>query len=99
MSATTFEVRPNEVEGWDILHEDDPDAITNVATKEEAVKAAELLATEAGDGAKVVVRDEPHELSDTGRGVKTYVIGLFLLLGVIMIIIVVTALVSDALNI
>lgn len=99
MNAYVFEVRPNEVGGWDILHENDPDAITNVATKEEAVKAAELLAHEAGDGAKVVVRDEPHELSDTGRGVKTYVIGLFLLLALITIIIVVTALVSNALNI
>jgi hypothetical protein len=99
MSASTFEVRPNEVEGWDILHEDDPDAITNVATKEEAIKAAELLAAEAGDGAKVVVREEPHELSDVGRGVKTYVIGLFLLLAVITIIIVVTALISNAFNI
>ncbi len=94
-----FEVRPNEVGGWDILHEDDPDAITNVATKEDAVKAAELLAQEAGDGAKVVVREEPHELSDTGRGVKVYVIGLFLLLALITIIIVVTALVSSALDI
>jgi hypothetical protein len=99
MSGYTFEVRPNEVEGWDILHEDDPDAITNVATREEAVKAAELLAAEVGNGARVVVRDEPHELSDTGRGVKTYVIGLFLLLGLITIIIIVTALISNALNI
>jgi hypothetical protein len=98
MSAYTFEVRPSEVGGWDILHEDDPDAITNVATKEEAVKAAEVLAAEA-EGARVVVRDEPHELSDTGRGVKTYVIGLFLLLGLITIIIIVTALISNALNI
>ncbi len=98
MSAETFEVRPNEVGGWDILHEDDPDAITNVATREEAVKAAEVLAAEA-DGAQVVVRDEPHELSDVGRGVKTYVIGLFVLLAVITIIIVVTALISNAFNI
>jgi uncharacterized protein DUF2188 len=99
MSAYTLEVRPNEVEGWDILREDDPDAITNVATKDEAVKAAELLAAEAGDGTKVIVRDDPHELSDTGRGVKTYVVGLFLLLALITIIIVVTALVSNAFNI
>ena len=99
MSAYTFEVRPNEVAGWDILHEDDPDAITNVASKEEAVKAAELLAAEAGDGAKVTVRDDPHEISDTGRGVKVYVFGLFVLLALITIIIVVTALISNALNI
>jgi hypothetical protein len=99
MTADKFEIRPNEVEGWDILHEDDPDAITNVATKEEALAAAELLAAEEGDGARVVVRDEPHELSDTGRGVKTYVVGLFVLLAVITIIIVVSALISNAFNI
>jgi hypothetical protein len=98
MSAYTLEVRPSEVGGWDILHEDDPDAITNVATKEEAVKAAEVLAAEA-EGARVVVRDEPHELSDIGRGVRTYVVGLFLLLALITIIIVVTALLSNAFNI
>ena len=98
MSAHTIEVRPNEVGGWDILHEDGPDAITNVATKEEAVKAAELLAGEA-EGAQVVVRAEPHELSDVGRGVKTYVFGLFLLLALITIIIIVTALISNAFNI
>jgi hypothetical protein len=98
MSAYTFEVRPNEAGGWDIMREDDPDAITNVATKEEAVKAAELLAAEA-DGARIVVREEPHELSDVGRGVKVYVIGLFVLLALIMIIIVVTALISSAFNI
>jgi Uncharacterized protein conserved in bacteria (DUF2188) len=98
MSTYTFEVRPNEAGGWDIMREDDPDAITNVATKEEAVKAAELLAAEA-DGARIVVREEPHELSDVGRGVKVYVIGLFVLLALIMIIIVVTALISSAFNI
>ena len=98
MSAHTLEVRPNEAGGWDILHEDDPDAITNVATKEEALAAAELLAAE-GEGARVVVSDKPHELSDTARGVKTYVIGLLVLLAAIAIIIVVTALVSNALNI
>jgi hypothetical protein len=98
MSAETFEVRPNEAGGWDILREDDPDAITNVATKEEAVKAAELLAAEE-DGARIVVRDEPHELSDVGRGVKVYVIGLFVLLALITVIIVVTALISNAFDI
>jgi hypothetical protein len=99
MSVHTLEVRPNEVEGWDILHDDDPDAITNVATKQAALAAAEVLAAEAGDGSKVVVRDEPHELSDTGRGVKTYVVGLFLLLALITVIIVVTALISNTFNI
>jgi hypothetical protein len=98
MTAHTLEVRPNEVEGWDVLHDDDPDAITNVATKEGAVQAAEVLAGETGE-TEVVVRDEPHELSDTGRGVRFYVVALFALLTAIAILIVATALLSDALNI
>ena len=98
MTAHTLEVRPNEVEGWDVLHDDDPDAITNVATREGAVRAAEVLAGETGE-TEVVVRDEPHELSDTGRGVRFYVVALFGLLAAIAVLIVVTALLSDALNI
>jgi hypothetical protein len=98
MDGSTIEVRPNEVAGWDVLHEDQQDAVTNVATKEEAVRAAELLAEEAG-GSRVVVRDDPHELSDTGRGVKFYVIALLGLLAAITVLIVATALLSSALNI
>jgi Uncharacterized protein conserved in bacteria (DUF2188) len=98
MSAHTIEVRPNEVAGWDILHDDDPDAITNVATRDQAVKAAEVLAHETGE-VDVVVRDEPHELSDVRRGVMVYVVGLLGLLAAIAVLIVVISLVSSALNI
>jgi hypothetical protein len=98
MTTHTLEVRPNEVAGWDILHDDDPDAITNVATREEAVKAAELLAEEAG-GSDVVVRNEPHELSDTGRGVKLYVFGVLTVLALAILIIAFTGWLSSALNI
>ena len=98
MTTHTIEVRPNEVEGWDILHDDDPDAITNVATKKGAVEAAEILAAEA-DGSDVVVSDEPHEISDTGRGVRVYVFGVLGLLTLAIIIIAFTGWLSSALNI
>jgi uncharacterized protein DUF2188 len=98
MSSDTIEVRPNEVEGWDILHEDQADAVTNVATKEEALEAAEVIAQEAGD-TDVIVRDEPHELSDVGRGVKFYVIALLVLLTAIVLLIALTGWLSSALDI
>jgi hypothetical protein len=98
MSASTIEVRPNEVEGWDILHEDDPDAITNVATREQAVQAAEVIAQETGE-AEIVVRDQPHELSDVGRGVKFYVVALLGLLTAIVLLIALTGWLSSDLNI
>lgn len=98
MNTHTIEVRPSEVEGWDILHDDDPDAITNVATKDGAVKAAEILASEEG-GSDVVVSDEPHGLSDTRRGMRLYVALLLSLLTLAVIIIAATGLLSSALNI
>ena len=98
MSTHTLEVRPNEVAGWDILHDDDPDAITNVATKEQAVEAAMVLVRE-GEGSDVVVRDETHELSDTGRGVRFYVVALLTLLTLIVLMIAFTGWLSSALNI
>ena len=98
MTAHTLEVRPNEVAGWDILYDDDPDAITNVATKEQAVEAAMVLVRE-GEGSDVVVREETHELSDTNRGVRFYMIGLLTLLTAIVAVIVFTGWLSSALNI
>ncbi len=98
MSTHTLEVRPNAVAGWDILHDDDPDAITNVATKDQAVEAAMVLVRE-GEGSDVVVREETHELSDTGRGVKLYVFAILTLLAVAIVIIAFTGWLSSALNI
>jgi hypothetical protein len=98
MSTHTLEVRPNEVAGWDILHDDDPDAITNVATKEQAVEAAMVLVRE-GEGSDVVVRDETHELSDTDRGVRFYAVAGGTLLAAIIVVIIVTGWISSALNI
>jgi uncharacterized protein DUF2188 len=98
MSTHTLEIRPSEASGWDILHDDDPDAITNVATKEGALRAAEVLASEERD-TDVVVRDEVHELSDVRRGVKVYAFGGLALLTFIICLIAFTGWLSNALNI
>jgi cell division protein FtsX len=86
----------DEVDGWDVIREEDPQALTNTATKESAVEAAEkILADEGGEGEVIVHEREVHHLDDTSRGVKTYVIALLGLLAAITVIIVITALLAS----
>jgi|SRR5215211_4454719 len=86
----------NEIDGWDILREEDPQALTNTSTKETAVEAAEkILADEGGEGRIVVHEREVHHLDDTSRGVKAYVIALLGLLVAITAIIVITSLLAS----
>jgi cell division protein FtsX len=86
----------DEVDGWDIIREEDPQALTNTPTRESAVEAAEkILAGEGGHGEVEVHEDEIHHLDDTGRGVKTYVIALLGLLAAITLIIVITSLLAS----
>jgi cell division protein FtsX len=90
-------VVPNEVDGWDVLREEDPQALTNIPTKETAVEAAEkILAGEGGEGEVVVDEQAVHQLDDTSRGVKTYVVALLGLLAAITVIIVITSLLASA---
>jgi cell division protein FtsX len=90
-------VVPNEVDGWDVLRSDDPQALTNTPTKETAVEAAEkILADEGGEGEVVVNEQTVHQLDDTSRGVKTYVIALLGLLAAVTVIIVITSLLASA---
>jgi hypothetical protein len=85
----------DEVDGWDVVRDDDPQALTNTATKDSAVEAAKrFLADEGGEGEVVVREEEVHQLDDTGRGVKTYVIALLGLLAAIIAIIVITSLLA-----
>ncbi len=93
-------VEPSEVDGWDVLREDDPQALTNTRTKERAIEAAEaLLADEGGDGEVIVREGEIHRLDDTSRGVKTYVVALLGLLLAVIVIIVVTSLLASWTNV
>ena len=85
----------DEIDGWDVVREEDPQSLTNTATKESAVAAADaILADEGGEGEVVVHEDEVHHIDDTSRGVKAYLIALVVLLAVITIIIVLTSLLA-----
>lgn len=85
------------VDGWDVVRDDDPQALTNTATKESAIEAAEaILADEGGDGEVVLHEREVHGIDDTSRGVKTYVIALLGLLAAVIVIIVITALLASS---
>jgi Uncharacterized protein conserved in bacteria (DUF2188) len=85
----------DEIDGWDVVREDDPQALTNTPTKETAIEAAKkFLADEGGEGEVVVHEDEVHGIDDTGRGVKLYVVALLGLLAVIIVIIVITSLLA-----
>src|SRR5436190_1020140 len=86
----------DEIDGWDVIREEDPQALTNTATRESAVAAAEaFLADEGRDGDVVVHEHEIHRLDDTSRGVNTYVIALLGLLAAVTVIIVVTSLLAS----
>jgi hypothetical protein len=86
----------DEVDGWDVIREDDPQSLTNTATKESAIEAANLfLVDEGGDGEVIVREEEVHGIDDTGRGVKVYVVALLGLLVVIVAIIVITSLLAS----
>jgi Uncharacterized protein conserved in bacteria (DUF2188) len=89
-------VVPNEVDGWEVLREEDPQALTNTQTKDSAVAAAEtILAEEGGEGEVIVNEHDVHHLDQTERGVKTYVVALVGLLVAVTITIVVTSLLAS----
>jgi cell division protein FtsX len=86
----------DEVDGWDVIREGDPQSLTNTATKESAIEAArKFLEDEGGEGEVIVHEDEVHGIDDTGRGVKAYVIALLGLLLVVTVIIVITSLLAS----
>jgi hypothetical protein len=92
-------VMPSEIDGWDILREEDPQALTNTSTKAMAVEAAEtILADEGGEGEVIVREQAVHWVDDTSRGVKTYVVALLGLLATVIVIIVITALLASWTN-
>jgi cell division protein FtsX len=88
-------VMPSEVSGWDVIREHDPQALTNTATMQAAVLAAEVLAADEGGGSVRVDERHTHKLDDTSRGVRTYVVALLGLLLAVVVIIVVTSLLAS----
>ena len=89
----------NEVDGWDVVREDEELALSNHPTREEAIQAAEIRSNEervsdVGD-APVEVSGDVHEIEDARTGVKpAFLGGGALLTAVIVLIVVVAAIVA-----
>jgi len=88
-------VVPSEVAGWDVVREDDPQALTNHPSKETAIAAARLRVAEEGEGEVVVDETHVHPLDDTSRGMRTYFLLLLGLLAAALVIIAVTGLLAS----
>ncbi len=86
----------NEVDGWDVVREDEDSAMSNHATREEAEEAARIRSEEdrvndVGDEPVVVDTEHVHKLDDTRQGVKPAFLAMAGLLAVVTIILVVLA--------
>jgi Uncharacterized protein conserved in bacteria (DUF2188) len=92
-----LKVMKNEVDGWDVLREDEDAALSNHPTREEAIAAAEIRANEErvgdlGDAPVEVDTEHVHEIEDTRTGMKpAFFGGGALLLTVFLIIAIVGA--------
>jgi len=87
----------NEVDGWDVIREDEGVALSNHPTREQALEAAEMRADEErvgdmGDTPVVVDNDHVHAIDDTRQGMKPAFLGLIGLLLAVGLLIVVLAL-------
>jgi hypothetical protein len=70
-----LKVQPNELDGWDVVREDEGTALSNHPTREGAEQAAQMRAeeehlAESGDEPVVVDSEHVHEIDDTQIGVK-----------------------------
>ncbi len=98
-----LKVMRNEVDGWDVVREDEDRALSNHPTKEEAIAAAEIRAEEdrvndAGDAPVEVDTEHVHEIEDTTQGVKPAFLGGGALLLAIIAIAVIAAIVAAVTN-
>jgi hypothetical protein len=97
--AMALKVQPNELDGWDVVREEEGTALSNHPTKEGAEEAAELRAEEehldeAGDEPVVVDPDHVHEIDDTRIGMKPAFFSLGGLLILVTILAAVVALIG-----
>lgn len=98
-----LKVMKNEVDGWDVVREDEERALSNHTTREEAIAAAEIRSDEdrvndAGDTPVEVDTVNVHEIEDADTGVKPAFIGGGTLLLVVLLIIVLVAVIVAATN-
>ncbi|MDX6581162.1 MAG: hypothetical protein QOI10_346 [Solirubrobacterales bacterium] len=84
----------NEVDGWDVVREDEDVAVSNHTDRASAEAAARLRAEEehigeSGGEPVVVAPDEVHGIDDTRQGMTPAFLALVGLLAVITILVVV----------
>ncbi|MDX6585562.1 MAG: hypothetical protein QOI31_35 [Solirubrobacterales bacterium] len=89
----------NEVDGWDVVREDEDAALSNHPTKEEAIAAAEIRADEervndVGDTPVEVDTEHVHEIEDTRAGMKPAFLGGGALLIAVLLIAVAAAIIA-----
>jgi hypothetical protein len=83
----------NEVDGWDVIRDDERVALTNHARREEAEAAARLRTEEEGiDEPVVVARSSVHGIDDTRQGVRPAILALGGLLAAVTLLVIVLAL-------
>ncbi len=92
-----LKVMPNEVDGWDVVREDEGVALTNHPDRASAEAAARLRAEEehlGGSGGEpvVVAADEVHRIDDTREGMRPAFMALAGLLVFVSILIIVLGL-------
>ena len=84
----------NEIDGWDVVREDEEVALSNHPDRESAELAAEMRAeeehiAESGGEPVVVATDEVHQIDDAREGVKPaflYLAGLLALITILVVI-------------
>ncbi len=95
-----LKVMKNEVDGWDVVREDEDRSLSNHSTREEAIAAAEIRSEEervndAGDAPVEVDTEHVHEIEDTRMGVKpAFLGGGALLVTIVLLIVVIGAIVA-----
>jgi hypothetical protein len=94
-----LKVMQNEVDGWDVVREDEDAALSNHPTKEEAIAAAEIRADEervndVGDTPVEVDTEHVHEIEDTRAGMKPAFLGGGALLIAVLLIAVAAAIIA-----
>jgi uncharacterized protein (DUF3084 family) len=88
-----LQVVRDEVDGWDVVRDDEGVALTNHPTLDDAKAAAQLRAREEGISEPVVVDSQAvHHLDDTRQGVRTAILALGGLLLAVTVLVIVLAL-------
>ena len=103
MRSVALKVMKNEVDGWDVVREDEDRALSNHPTREEAIAAAEIRSNEerirdAGDTPVAVDTDRVHEVEDARTGMKPAFFGGGALLLAIIALVAVVAIIAAVTN-